>query len=162
MPRATRIESVSIAGVTAHMSPVGLYMYASEFLHAAKAAPPSEIPLLPARTYLICHALELALKAFLSLKGRSLDQLASGAFGHNLDALLAEAQKLGISVVVRLNVRQLAEIRRASDYYSEKVFEYPAVAEAIAGYPKNPNVRLLLSAAEALMEALRGPCLASG
>jgi hypothetical protein len=137
-------------------------MYAIEFLSAAKVAPSSEIPFVPARTYLICHALELAFKAFLSLKGRALDQLACGPFGHNLDALLTEAQKLGISVVVHLNARQLAEIRRASAYYSEKVFEYPAVAEAIIGYPRNPDASLLLSVAEALIGALQGPCLSAG
>jgi len=158
----SKIENLSILGATARMGPVSLHMYAADFLSAARAAAPPEVPFAPARTYLVCRVLELALKAFLSLKGRSLEQLAGGAFGHDLESLLAEAERHGLSTLVHLEKLQLAEIRRASTYYAEKVFEYPALGEAVFGYPKNPDTNLLLGAAEALVAALREPCLDSG
>lgn len=144
------------------MGPVGLHWYAADFLSAAKAVPAPEVPFAPARIYLICRALELSLKAFLSLKGRSLEQLAGGQFGHDLDNLLTQAENQGISNLVNLDSRQLAHIRFASTYYLEKVFEYPALAEATKAYPGNPDANLLLDAAEALVAALREPCLNAG
>ena len=64
----TFVESISIAGATARMAPLGLQIYAADFLAAAKAVPSPVVPFAPARMYLACHAVELALKAFLSLK----------------------------------------------------------------------------------------------
>jgi hypothetical protein len=156
------IENLSIAGATARMGPVALHVYAADFLSAARAAAPPGVPFAPARTYLVCRALELALKAFLSLKGCSLEQMAGGPFGHNLESLLAEADQHGLSALVHLEKLHAAEIRRASTYYVEKVFEYPALDEAVLCYPKNPDVNLLLSAAEAVVAVLREPCLNAG
>jgi hypothetical protein len=57
----TFVESISILGVTARMAPIGLQIYAADFLAAAKAVPSPDGPFAPARTYLACHAVELAL-----------------------------------------------------------------------------------------------------
>ncbi len=85
--------------------------------------------------------------------------MADGAFGHNLKSLLAEAEQHGLLTFVHMGEPQLAEVRRASTYYAEKVFEYPALGEAIFAYPKNPDTNLLLGATEMLVAALREPCL---
>jgi hypothetical protein len=81
--------------------PVGLIVYADHFLAAAKSThAPVTAPAFPlVRTFLVCHALELALKAFLSLKGCSMEQLAGGPFGHNLESLVAEVEKRDIHVL---------------------------------------------------------------
>ena len=50
------------------------------------------------------------------------------------------------------------EIRRASKYYLEKVFEYPAAGEAPRAYPHNPDIEPLLEAAKAMVVALEVPC----
>src|SRR5690349_16675963 len=97
--RHSKVEFVSIAGVTAHMGPLGLQTYAADFLSAAKEVAPPDIRFSQARTFLVCHALELALKAFLSLKGYSLEKLAGGQFGHNLDELLTQAEQHGLSTL---------------------------------------------------------------
>ncbi len=140
------------------MGPVMLHTYASDFLSAATLSVRTDVPFSPARTYLICHALELALKAFLSLKGRPLRELAGGELGHNLENLLDEAEQQGLSDLVQLEEPQIAEIRRASKYYAEKIFEYPALMEAPRAYPENPDANLLFGAAEALVAALQEPC----
>jgi len=108
---------------------------------------------------LVCHALELALKAFLALKGSSLVELAGGPYGHDLKNLIAEADKRGLQALVKLDDNQNAEIIRASDYYAEKVLEYPSVTEVIRGYPKMANTDVLIGAADALVGALHEPCL---
>jgi len=103
--------------------------------------------------------LELALKAFLSVKGRSLAELAGGKFSHDLVNLLAEADKEGLTTLVTLKADQLDQLRKASSYYKGKVFEYPALFEAVRGFPEMPDIDLLFSAVKALVEVLREPCL---
>lgn len=154
----TRIESVSILGATARIAPIGLQIYAADFLAAAKAIPRSVVPFAPAQPYFVCHALELALKAFLSLKGYQLDKLAGGAFGHDLENLLDEAEREGLGEFVRLGEDQTFQIRRASNYYSNKAFEYPAVLEALRCYPGMPDTNILVDIAGTLIAALREPC----
>jgi hypothetical protein len=156
----TQIENVSIFGATARMAPLGLIVYAESFLSAARLITvSSEMEFIPARTYLACHALELALKPFLSLKGHSLAKLAEGAFSHNLGTILTQAEQHGLSDIVGLTELQQFHIRRASKYYAEKVFEYPAIGEALRAYSDRPDDGALIAAAEVLVAALRDPCL---
>jgi hypothetical protein len=159
-PRSTFVERISIAGITAHTGPLGLILYARWYLFAARqvTAPP-ETRLETVRTYLSCHAVELALKAFLSLKGQSLVDLSGGAYGHNLAAILAEAEAQGLAEMATLTADHKLEISRASEYYAEKLFEYPAVGEALTGFPGWPNNESLIAAADALVGALYDPCL---
>ena len=58
-----------------------------------------------------------------------------------------------------LGSEHVEEIQRADKYYSEKVFEYPAISEAIEGYPQKPNLVVLRSAAELLVIRLEALCL---
>jgi hypothetical protein len=153
-----QLENLSVFGAFARMGPLGLHMYAADFLSVATAAAPPQVPFAPARAYLVCHALELVLKAYLSLKGQPLEQLAGGEYGHNLEKLLAAAVQQGLLDLVVVEERQSIEIRRASKYYSEKVFEYPALGEALFGYPHNPDIEPLLEVAKAMVVALEVPC----
>ena len=64
-------------------------------MHAYKTLPDTPHPEWP-RYFLFCHAIELALKAFLAQKtGLSQKELAD-KFGHDLDALLKEGTALGL------------------------------------------------------------------
>ena len=107
----------------------------------------------------MCHALELALKAFLSLKECPLDKLSGGEFGHDLENLLDEAERKGLDDLVILDERQKFQIRRASQYYSSKAFEYPAVVELMSGNPEMPSTIILIELTETLVAALREPCI---
>jgi hypothetical protein len=160
--RHAKVEFISIAGVTARLGPLGLQMYAADYLSAAKEVAPPEVRFSQARIFLVCRALELALKAFLSLKGNSLEKLADGKCGHNLEYLLSQAKQRGLSTLINLEERHRFQICRASTYYLEKVFEYPALAEAMTGYSKSPDTSLLIDAAEMLIPALQEPCLHAG
>jgi hypothetical protein len=156
----TKIEHIELFGLKAHFVPMGLLMYAESYLQAAKTAQlvPNRGPFQPARHFLVARSIELGLKAFLSLKGVSFDRMAEGALGHNLDRLLQDAKGKGLSTLVTLLPAQEAEIIRASIYYAEKVYEYPALAEAVKAYPHLAELAPLIEASEALIEALRQPC----
>jgi hypothetical protein len=162
-PQHAKIENFELFGMTVRMAPPGLWFYADSYLSAAKAVPlPATTDQFdPARVFLVLRALELALKAFLSLKGRSLAKLAGGPFGHDLASLLARAEQDGLLDIVPLQPDQREEIQRASMYYKGKVFEYPALTEAIRAYPDRPkNMDALLGAATSLVSALDQPCSA--
>jgi len=53
---------------------------------------------------------------------------------------------------------QRAEVTKAATYYGGKVFEYPAIGEALGGYPGLPRLEVLLEAANALVESLARSC----
>jgi len=119
-------------------------------------------PFSPVRYYLLARAVELALKAFLSAKGISLRELAGRNFRHSLVKLLHGAQSRGLTTIVPLDSKHVEEIRRADRYYSEKVFEYPAISKAVEGYPGRPDLVVLRSVAELLVtriEAALPRCL---
>ncbi len=84
--------------------------------------------------------------------------LADGSLGHDLEALLAAAQDKGLSGLIKLTDEQAEEIRKANAYYVGKVFQYPALFEAVRGYPALPALALLTGAASVLVEALHKPC----
>lgn len=156
----TQIENISVLGVTERMGPPALHTYAESFLKAAclLPEPTPTVPFDPVRPYLVCHAIELGLKAFLSLNGVLMPKLADSLYGHNLDKILDQAVETGINDKVKLAETHCDAIRLASAYYSGKVFEYPAVGEAISAYPHMPPIETLFDAASILVETLAQPC----
>jgi hypothetical protein len=106
----------------------------------------------------VCHAIELGLKAFLSLRGAAMLKLADGSYGHNLEGILQKAEEKDLKTTVPFTDGHRAAIRLASIYYAGKVFEYPAVGEAMSGYPGMPPIDVLFDAATVLVESLRQQC----
>jgi hypothetical protein len=153
------IERISVCGVGGGMGPLALWIYASAFWKAATELPETEVPFEPVRYYLSCHSIELALKAFLSLNGDTMLSLSDSALGHNLVAILTTADAKGLAKKVVLTPDHRAEIARAAAYYGGKVFEYPAVGEAMVGYPSLPKLTVLLEASQALVESLAKSCM---
>src|SRR5262249_6415808 len=85
-------------------SPIAQFQYlelAEEFFQAFLVLPPkgpSGIPVNWPRYFALCHAIELALKAFLLAHGRSNRQLMDIVFRHNISNLMAEAIRLGLNI----------------------------------------------------------------
>ena len=156
--RFSQIERISIMGITERMGPLGLHMYANAYLDAARVLPVPIARFELVRPFLVCHAIELALKAFLSLQGTAMLELADGSYGHNLDIILEKADENGLGTLVHLTKAHKAEIRHASVYYAGKVFEYPAVGEALSAYPSMPTIDILFEAATVLIDSLRKQC----
>ena len=73
-----------------------LFHRAMEFektYHAVPEMPPLSRP----RYFLLCHAIELALKAFLALHGESESDLRL-KFGHDLKKVLKRAKEFGLTL----------------------------------------------------------------
>ena len=153
-----QIDRISIMGATSRMGPVGLWVYADAYIKAGRALPAPDVPYEPVRYYLACHSIELSLKAFLSLHGATMLDLSEKSVGHNLEKIVAAADTKGLQSQVAFEENYREEIRKAALYYVGKVFEYPAVGEAMSGYPNLPNLEILFAVAELLVSALAQPC----
>jgi hypothetical protein len=161
--RHTEVETLSIAGTQMRIGPGFLITYADHFLLAAKSTqPPPSAPNFPlVRTFLACRAVELALKAFLSLSQKSLRELSRDPFGHDLKSLIEQAEEMHLDRHVELSDPDRDEIIRASTYYADKVLEYPALREAARAYPQMPDANLMIEIADKLVAGLRERCLAA-
>ena len=81
--------------------PVGIFNFANSYRQSAMALRSVDVrsthpdePIL----FLINHAMELYLKAFLHANGRSEEELAKKPFGHRLIALTEEAKLQGLTI----------------------------------------------------------------
>jgi hypothetical protein len=145
-------------GIEGGMAPQGLWMYANSFVKSASALPPDKEGFNPAPYHLVCHGIELILKALLSLRGKTMLELAENSYGHNLERILAAAKENALSDYVTLSQDHDSEILKAAVCYEGKVFEYPAPGEAMLMYPNLPSIEILLAAATLLVEGLESPC----
>ncbi|MGA2514323.1 MAG: hypothetical protein ABSG37_12010 [Candidatus Limnocylindrales bacterium] len=153
--------TVHPAPAVAHVGPLGFRNFALQFLQAARVVSETAAPFSPVAYYLLCHSVELSLKAFLLIQHVPLEELKRRQLGHNLQALLTRAQTLGLTTVVPLSAEQSEAIAQATHYYTGKVFEYFELTEAFAGYKKKPSFEHLQSAATSLVQQLEKPCLAA-
>ncbi|MEO7127833.1 MAG: hypothetical protein ABI040_03055, partial [Rhodoferax sp.] len=103
-----QVENISMLGVTERLGPLGLWFYAESYLRAARMLPANRdtgvhIP----RAFLICHAVELALKSFLAIaKNYTLTRFVREKGGHNLEHWLNEAKGMGLADHVTLTQGQ--------------------------------------------------------
>ena len=153
----TTIAKASIMGLVIDMSAFGLHHYADKYLEAAKKLTPVLSEIDPARSYLICHSIELSLKAYLCMKGINMPEAIR--YMHNLEKIIDKCIKLDLSTLVKLTNSEIEEIKKASIYYAGKVFEYPSIVEGSTGYSSKPNMQTLIEIADKLVQELRAPSL---
>ena len=140
-----------------NLSPFGFHRYASEFLRAADSFK-CEDGFSPVAYYLRCHAIELALKAFLLAKGFPKNDLKH-KLGHNLEEALKSATKHGLQSKVAIKPKEKEEIKKANVYYADKGFEYFQVPKAVRGYPKLPDLKILADVSSRLVSGLNDVCM---
>lgn len=158
-PRARHSSAV---GPNSRLGLASYCVYATDFFRAARSASAtSGAGFSPARLFLVCHALELTLKAYRGLRGQRPDETATAGIKPDLGRLLTTADSFELSELVRLTPEQRVQIRKAALYYSEGVFEYPALAEALRGYPQAPDVNVLLCALAEMVAAVCDASLAA-
>ena len=125
--RQASLETLTILGVPSEFGAFGLWMYADEYLDAAKTAS-STNKLNLVRSALTCHAIELLLKASLSVDGERLLTLSEAPLGHNLEKLLAAMLSKPTGQNAKLKHHHINAISNAAKYHDQKIFEYPAPA----------------------------------
>src|SRR5262249_51612731 len=76
--------------------------------------------------YLLGHAIELFLKAFLSAE--SVPELRLRDLGHDLTAVLSEAERASLSQHVSLSVGERQIIETLNPFYSTKELEYSTMS----------------------------------
>jgi hypothetical protein len=102
--------------------------------------------------YLVGHAIELALKAFLLGRGMSVSKLRSKTYGHS-SALLLKARRRRLGLVLKLKPSEVAAIRTLDECYSAKEFEY-----VVNGARRVPPYALAYPTASSLCTGLRAYC----
>lgn len=104
--------------------------------------------------YLVGHAIELALKAFLLERGITVGELRSRKYGHNLDALVLEARRRRLGMCVKLSHKEVSAISMLNVCYSAKEFEYRA-----GGARRPPYYSLVHGIAVRLCEGIEPYCV---
>lgn len=102
--------------------------------------------------YLVSHAIELSLKAFLRGSGLNLEELKK-KLGHDLSKCLSLAVSLDLDKYIEVSDTEKWAIAKINDYYSEKELEYISI-----GYKEYPPISILISFNEKLLAAIRQFC----
>ena len=149
---------IKVQPMVLHISPLGFHRYAAEFLRAAQVFKIND-GFSPAPYYLICRSIELALKAFLLVKGVPKKSLKEKNLGHDLEKVLKKAISMGIDNVLPISRQHRKEVRKANTYYASKGFEYFEVIRAVTGYRNLPDLPALSDFASLLIAKLEPICL---
>lgn len=95
------------------------YLHAASILIQSKSTD-VDLPIY----FLLSHALELALKAFLAAKGKEYDELVD--IGHDLEWAYRETLALGLTIEHQYAAPLIA---RLSDFHRKFVFRYPVLSD---------------------------------
>ena len=139
------------------VSPLFFVNYAEDFLEASNSYN-SLKPFSPVKYYLVCHSIELSLKAYLLLNGISKNEIRKKSLGHNLSNILDKCEELGIQNLVKISDTQKLIVKELDEWYSRKGFEYFEVTNLVAGVGNLPNVELAIELATLLINDLKESC----
>ncbi len=123
------------------------YRYAQEFYRTAQKA---GSPLV--RGYLLGHAIELYLKAYLLKRGFKTSTLKSKRYGHNLVALLNEAKTQGLGTIIHVSTAAEADLTKLNELYPEDLRYFSLLNLFVP--PKLPALARLFRLARSLNENL--------
>jgi hypothetical protein len=110
------------------LRPIEYLEYAEQFFNAFGRLPQGLPPSWP-RYFLLCHSIELALKAYLAAHGATPSQLKG--FGHKLKKLLKKATKKGLS----LSAQAKDQIRLLDKVHANFWHRYPPDRGSIKDLP---------------------------
>ena len=114
------------------LTALGLIRYAWDFYRAfenLQEKNPQLTTMYEVKYYLLCHSIELAMKAFLRKKGYTRKQLMK--IGHDLDKLIIILHENNVLIDVDSAIRTIM----VNQYYKTKQFEYPQT-----GYKEFPSL----------------------
>lgn len=130
------------------LSPIVFAQHASAFLQAARRENEAAGILVSLPAYfLVGRAIELALKSYLLLEGRTEKDLRR--ISHDLHAALDEALRAGLGEFAPPSVEADQAIRWISSYYASKDLEYPTT-----GAKSYPEISYLVDFATDLLARL--------
>lgn len=146
------------SNVVAHVDGHWLRRYAEDFLAAARAFQAPKNRFSPVRYYLICHSIELALKAFLFTAGYKKKDRRK--LNHDLVKALNAAEGNGLSEYFQITHTERESVEKANKLYPKKEFEYFESLETIYD-PHDFDLDVLDQFAQRLIEKIEEPIKAT-
>ena len=142
-------------------APFGCLRVAREYFDAAgqvQQPARSELDVLRQRVcfpayFLVGHAIELALKAFLLGRGMTVEVLKRRPYQHSLTNILSEARRRKLGQVVKLSKTEVFAVQTLDSCYSAKEFEYAAT-----GLRRLPHYAVVYDTADRLIGGLHPYC----
>jgi len=143
---------------TRMVPPLGLWRRAKQFADAARPVRSSaqsigNVDIV--EYYLLGHAIELALKAFIASTGANEAQLM--ALGHDLEEALASAEEKALGQHITLTQEDRAAVAIVNRYYRQKDFEYYEPGQ-LMGLPKSERMQEVI---KKLLTGTEGPIMAA-
>jgi hypothetical protein len=140
--------------ISVALGPPGTLLYGRDFFEAAESFRGRERAVVP--YFLYSQAIELGLKAFLLWKGMSVVELRQRPYGHDLAALLTEANRRGLEQHVPLSADERQTIEIASRFYdsgpARRRFQYFDVMLVLKDFKSLPDRQALAMAAAKLVD----------
>lgn len=146
------------SNVVANVDGYWLRNYAADFLAAAQAFQAPENRFSPVPYYLICHSIELALKAFLFTAGYKKKDRKK--LNHDLEKALEAAEENGLAQYIKISKKERKSIKKANKLYLRKEFEYVESLDTIY-YPHDFELDVLNELAKRLVERIEAPIKAT-
>ena len=146
------------SNIVAHVDGYWLRQYAADFLAAARTFQAPTNRFSPVRYYLICHSIELALKAFLFTAGYKKKDRKK--LNHDLVKAFNAAEKNGLVEHIQITQRERETVEKANKLYPRKEFEYFESLETIYD-PHDFDLEVLEELAQRLIEKIETPIKAS-
>jgi HEPN domain-containing protein len=134
-------------------SSMGLWRYANEFYETAVLTRKEKGDFYIPSYYLICHSIELALKAFLRGAGKDLDFLKYD-LGHDLEKSFSQAKNNCLTDYATITKEFETSMKMVSLYYKNKGFEY-----ITTGTKTLPNIDILIEGTSSLISEVRAFCI---
>jgi hypothetical protein len=155
-----QVNSIQLTGsnITVRVDGYWLRHYAGDFLAAAKQFAPPVNRFSPVPYYLICHSIELSLKAFLFTVGHNKEKRKK--LNHDLEKALQAAEEGQLGSYLHIAAADRLLIHNANKLYSKKEFEYFESLETIYD-PHEFEIDELAIFAHKLFEAIEVPIGAS-
>lgn len=150
--------TLQVSNVVVRVDAHWLRNYAADFLAAAEAFQAPEHRFSPVRYYLICHSIELALKAFLFTAGYK--KKDRKRLNHDLVKALEAAEGNGLAQYLEISHKERESIEKANKLYPRKEFEYFESLETIYD-PHDFELDVLDGLAQRLIEKIEAPIKAT-
>lgn len=158
MSSESKAIMLQASNITVKVDGYWLSIYAADFLAAAQSFQAPEQRFSPVRYYLICHSIELALKAFLFTAGYKKKDRKN--LNHDLLKILAEAESNGLGNYFQISHEEKESIEKANKLYGNKEFEYFERLETIYD-PHDFELNVLEVLAQRLIESIEAPIQAT-
>lgn len=139
-----------------NFSPYGFISYSQDF-YQAFCNHITDRPFSPAKYYLGCKSIELSLKAFLLLNGKSRNYI-SNTISHNLEKSLEKCNEFRLQSLVSISANQEKEIVNLNSWYERKGFEFFEMKNLVSSPRDLPPIENVAEICKLLLAALEQPC----